>query len=788
MPIQSSRTSALPTMDDTPHQAPQDNEPVETDVEEQESDEPVSPGERDLVAWIDDQNIARHIPRSELNALGQLVVREYEIDETSRAEWKQDAKKALEFACQEAKPKQYPWPDASNIVYPLITSAAMEFAARAYPAMVPNRNVAKGVVWGSDSGTPATKDGKPDGAPLTDPETSMPVWKVKPGEKTKRAQIVGEHMSWQLLQQMEYWEPQTDAALHQISIVGGFVRKTYRDFREDCNASVLVDIMKIVWNKAAPSFEKAPRKTEIQEWYPFAIEEMQRDDQTFLDVPLGPGDNLAAGDDTDEPPTDPTDTEAPHIFLEQYRRYDLDGDGYPEPLIVTVHKNSGQVVRIIANYEEEGIETNADGTVKRIEPIECLTLYPFIPDPKGGSYPIGFGHLLKPLNEAVNTTLNQMFDAGHLQIAGGGFIGAGLSMHAGPAYFSIGEYKPVNNKGQDLRNNIFPMPWPGPSEVLFQLLGFLVSAAKEVASIKDVLTGDSDMANTPPTTMIALVEQGMKVYTAIHKRLYRALKSELTKLYRLNRIYLTEDERYRIGDTWREVTPDDYRLGGGVEPVSDPTMVTDMQRIARAVMVREESKNNPLVNPLEATRRVFEAAQIDRIDTLIPDQMPPPQPSAEDRKMLLDQASAQSKMGQERALELMQYTQAMLNLQKAKSEATGPQLDWLESQLNLMRLHIEALNTQVKAAAVDAKNRATTLGHHHDMASLKQEANNVANERPEPGPQDAGPASGGDSYLDEPPADGAPGNGVPGMAPLPNLSGLPALSGAPVPQPPGPGG
>ena len=501
-----------------------------------------------LLGWIDNQNIARDIDQDILRDLGMLVVREYEIDEQSRSEWKDEAQKALDFATQTAQPKQYPWPDSSNVIFPLITSAAMRFGAVAYPAIVPSRNVVKGVVWGDDKGTPVTQDGKPGGAPkLTD--DGQPIWLIQPGMKKQRAEKIGEHMSYQLLEQLGYWEEQTDTMLHQLPIVGGAVRKTYRDTREDCNASELVELMNLVWNMNAKSFEKAPRHTEIQEIYPHEIEELERDDETFLPLNYGPGDVAPSTADPSRPAPDQSDSEAPHVFIEQHRRYDLDGDGYPEPLIVTVHLRSASVVRIVARFEESGLITDdKTDALKRIDPCDSYTLYRFLPNPKGGSYPCGFGHYLKPLNEAVNTTINQMFDAGHLQIAGGGFIGIGLSVHAGPTNFSIGEYKPVNTKGGNIRDSIFPMPWPGPNEVLFQLLGFLVGAAKEVASVQDVLTGDSAMANTPPTTMLALVDQGMKVYTAIYKRIYRALKMELKKLYRLNRLYLTEDERYHLQD------------------------------------------------------------------------------------------------------------------------------------------------------------------------------------------------------------------------------------------------
>ena len=203
----------------------------------------------------------------------------------------------------------------------------------------------------------------------------------------------------------------------------------------------------------------------------------------FLPLLYGPG----GGDDTDQFRTG-------RIQATKMRRISfwsstgatiLDGDGYPEPYVVTVHKRSSKVVRIVARYDEDGIQigkgadvdednegelTEEDGPdreeILKIKPVEHYTLIPFLPNPDGGSYPVGFGHLLRPLNEAINTTLNQMFDAGHLQNAGGGFVSDQLSIHSGPVEFQVGKYVRVGSKGQAIRDAVFPDPVPGPSAVL----------------------------------------------------------------------------------------------------------------------------------------------------------------------------------------------------------------------------------------------------------------------------------------------------------------------------------
>lgn len=738
-----------------------------------------------LVSQIGKVNLAEDYAPDVLDTLGQLVIFEFNIDENSRSDWKDKAEKAMKFATQEAEEKQYPWPKASAVIYPLITQAAIQFNARTYPAIIQNRNVVKGTVWGTDKGTPATEDGRPDGKPKVHPD-GTPVWLSAPGEKRKRADRIGEHMSWQLLEEMKEWEGQTDSLLMQLPIVGGACRKTYRDPMENRNRSLLVSLKHVVWNYHAPSFEDAPRHTEIITLYPHQIEEFERAG-VFLPQIYGPG-----GDETAEGQAQSGDADSPQVFLEQHRRYDLDGDGYPEPYVVTTHKRSSKVVRIVARYDEEGIQTGEGVDVDeqadtgalgdqegpdreeiiKVTPIEHYTLIPFLPNPDGGSYPVGFGHLLRPLNEAINTSMNMMFDAGHLQNAGGGFVSDQLSIHSGPVNFQVGKYVRVGSKGQAIRDSVFPLPFPGPSAVLFQLLGMLMNAGKEVASVQDILAGDAAMANAPPTTILALIEQGLKVYTAIHKRVYRALKSEFDKIYRLNRIYLTENQRYRVGDEWREVTPEDYRLGGGVEPIADPTMITDMQRLGRAQILMG-FKDDPLINQKEIRTRLFDAANIDRIEDVF---APPPDPQQQKmvQELLLEKEHAE--LGRVRAAELKDNSQAYLNMARAKTETTGPEERWIDAQLAIMRLHIEATNTMVKAADVEAKSKGRV-----NTQEAKDAARRSVHTTPQPAPQSGPP---GPRTV----ADGLNGAGLQPMAPPPADSGLPALPSGPQNQLPDLGG
>ncbi|MDB5607798.1 MAG: hypothetical protein JWP25_4698 [Bradyrhizobium sp.] len=647
-----------------------------------------------LKQWIDDPNIAESLDDETLNKMGALVVREYDIDVSSRADWKTKTEEAMDLAMQVAKEKQFPWPKAANVIYPLVTTAATQFAARAYPAIVNGRNIVKGVVVGEDNGTPQIG---PDGTPLmqngppnpqTGQPTPTPVWQIPPGGKRDRADQIGDHMSWQLLDEQPEWEPETDQLLHLLPIVGCVFRKTYFDPGKGRNCSVMVSPLKFVVNYHAKSLETAPRLTEEIELYPLEIEENQRAG-TFKEPKTPYGEADGSGGDADKP----------HVFLEQHRYWDLDEDGYKEPYIITVHKATNQVVRVVARYDAEGIHfSRRNHKIAKIEPVHYYTKYDFIPNPDGGIYSVGFGQLLRPINESINSVLNQLLDAGTLANTGGGFIGKGLSMNAGAVRFQMGEFKTVNVQGGVLKDNIVPMPFPGPSPVLFNLLGFLVEAGKEIAAVKDVLTGDQKASNVPATTTLALIEQGLKVFTAIYKRVHRSLKAEYAKLYRLNRVYGDEQSQYKVGDTWKTILKQDYVNGSGVEPVSDPTMVSDMQKMGRAQFLLG-FRQDPNVNGVEVLKRAFSAADIDNIPALINEQ-PAPNPMLAIKGMELDQKHAEhlSKARLDRAAELDKMSHAILNLAQADAVVGDQHLQWLNQHLTVWQAQFDAANEPTQNA------------------------------------------------------------------------------------------
>jgi len=660
-----------------------------------------------LLRWADTSktlNICDDLEAEEggydhIGPIGLRVIEEFQIDEESRAPWLEKAKAAMDLAQQVVQEKTTPWVGASNLVYPLIGIAAMQFTARAYPAIMASPDVVKGVVVGKDDGIPAvTYDAMGTVTPATGADGQVE-WKVQPGEKRRRADRIAEHMSWQLLEEQPEWEDETDRLLTVLPIVGCEFRKTYFDTTDKRNVSVRASAENVVINYWAKSLETAPRISEVVKFYPYEIEEMRRGG-LFRDV--------------DYMPDASNDRSAPIEFIEQHRRIDLDEDGYEEPYIVTIHKATGQVARIMARFEADGVMLqrgeNGGHVVAKIQPVHYYTKFDFLKNPDGGIYGVGFGHYLKHLNESINTSLNMLFDAGHLQNTGGGFIGKSLSMHSGPLKFKLGEWKVVNALGQSIRDAIVPLQWAGPSAVLFNLLGMLIEAGNKLASVNEVLTGEQTNANEPATTTLARIEQGMKVITSIYKRIHKSLKSEFDKLYRLNRIFLEQQTSYRRGEEWRDITRADYLAGAGVEPISDPSMATDMQMLGRAELLKEW-KDDPLCDGLEIRRRVFQAAKISDIDRILKP-APPPNPAAllKAAEIKVKEIDAMTKRLVGKAQAVSYYASAVKSLAEAGATDMNVQTSWATAQLDLLRTQIEALDDDVEGEGAPAEGSPRSSG------------------------------------------------------------------------------
>ena len=680
-----------------------------------------------LYKFMDMENIAQDLDDDVLNTLGDECVKHYDIDLASRSAWETQTENAMNLAKQVREDKSSPWDGASNVKYPLLTEAAIQFASRALPELIKGSDIVKAEVTGDD----------PDGG------------------KDAQARNISTHMSWQLDKQMPEWIPDTDRALHIHPIMGGFCRKTWFNKVLGRNVSELILLQDYVVNNKANK-NRLRRESHRQWYYANDILENMRSG-LWLEYELGQGTK----------PDDQGEDDVGHEVIEQHCFKDLDDDGYKEPYIVTVHKQSGKVLRVVARFDQNGIRINNKGEIVKILPVSYFTMYEFIPDPGGGFYPLGFGQLAEPLNESINSLINQLIDSGTLANRAGGFFARGVRFKGTKLDFSPFEWKPLDVSADDLRKSIFPLPVREPSQVLFQLLGMLVQSAKDTLNIKDVLTGEMKGvgANASPNTVMALIEQGMKVFSGIYKRFYRSLTEELKKLYRLNSLYLDAEESFRVAGKPYQIGQADYQTDDlEVLPVADPNMASDMQRRLQAEALLKVS-GRPGINEVEITRRYIKALHLPEEEKLlltdgqVQGQEPPPYPPKPDPRMVIAQAKAQE--GQARVAEAGA---------RFKLDVDKHQFELQELQARIENLKANTLRTLADAS--DIANADAMERYKAEMDRLGAEvAMKVKVAMEMTGREQQGqPGTPGSQPPGEPPKPGAgpqpkPGQPVPGGGP-----------------------
>lgn len=657
--------------------------------------------EFDMGKWVDfalmTHNLVPQVDRRKngediLIKMGDEVVRGYEADERSREGWMKNNEEWLKLALLVQEPRTFPWPKSSNVKYPLIATAAMQFSARAYPSLVPQNGklVASKI-------------------PMKHANTAL----------YEASQRVSNHMSFQLLHRMPKWEEDMDKLLMTIAIQGLCFKKTVYDSTTKSNRSYLVWPQNLCVNYFAKDLESAYRKTEILYYRDNEIEHKIRLGEFVkfeYESQAGPVEEklkpVANKNEASE-----IDGSTPHTFYACHTYWDLDDDGYEEPYVITVHAKTKKVVRITARFDMDGIVRNEKGQISYIQPVEFFTDFPFIPNPDGSLYALGFGALLGPLNISINTLINQLVDAGTLNNLQSGFIGKGLRIKHGEQHLRPGEWKVVNATGDDLSKSIFPMPSKEPSPVLFQLMQMLIQSGNQLASIAEIFVGKMPGQNTPATTTQETVQQSMAVFTAIYKRVYRSLEAEYKKLYRLNRLNpdMIAEEREMAGVELKVSDYDhpDYHIIPGADPAGDSWAMKQqkMQFVGQLMQMGT-------INPQVYTKRVLTDLDLPEPEELM---QPPPQPqpdpkaAAESQKMQMEmqlkKQDAQAKE-QDRASE-REHKEALAALelrikelefqQKEREGQQRMQQKAQESQMDMVdRIEQSRVNSQIRRMDVAA--------------------------------------------------------------------------------------
>ena len=693
---------------------------------------------------IESPNLTGKLDQEDLQTLGEWCSAGYARDKQSRSKWERRTEAAMDLAMQIQKEKSFPWPNCSNVTFPLVTIATMQFHARAYPAIIPGPDIVQYRVLSDD------------------PE----------GQQRQRANRIGRHMSWQLMEEDKDWEEQMDKLLINVPVVGCAFKKTYRKFADGYNESELVLARDLVLNYRAKSVETCPRKTHIirlyrndiyervmsGQWRNILEEEWYKGNAT---IPDNDANRQEQDNRTGEEPSD-QDEDTPFTFGEMHCLADLDKDGYKEPYIITFELENKCVVRIVCGCDQESdidrVDGKKDGKIVRVRKFEQFTKYAFIPSPDGGIYDMGFGVLLGPINEAVNTNINQLVDAGTMATTAGGFLGRGAKIRGGNYMFSPFSWNRVDSSGEDLHKSIYPLPVREPSDVLFKLLMMLVEYANRIAGSTDMMVGESPGQNTPAETSRTVTEMGGKIFSAIFKRIWRSAKQEYEKLYVLNGLHLPVKTPF--GPDGDSILREDY-LGdpSQIAPVADPHILSDSAKLQQAMFLKQSAMSSPGYDHEAVERRVLTSMHIQGISEVYPGPKSPKATQLPNPKVSLEQIKIQGKM-QLAQLQLQsqqqQFVMGLMEEQKLNNakiiELQAKAVRELAEAKGIKEGHTIAL---IEAQLGVLKSHNDVLAQHIDMAIKSMEAqDNAADRAAERG--ESAPANGGGMGG----LGGAPGNGM----------------------------
>lgn len=528
-------------------------------------------------------NVADLLDEKDLTEIGGEVVEKYEVDLQSHGEKLDKIQRVVDLAMMMTnKKKDFPFENSSNVQYPIIAQAAYEFNARVFPALTSDGEFVKPKVRGSDNGAGARMAG---------------------------------YLNWELEQLIPDYRDGLDKITTLLPVVGTVFRKVYFNVEKqrpdvyyllptqlivNANARNLTDYVKT----EVLYLDKRKFKNKVRVGLYKDVD---------VDTVTNPDDGRIRAEDVG--PTNATEDEAREsVFLEQHTWRDLDDDGYAEPYIVLVHKDSKQVVRIAPNFELSDVR-KVNGVIMYIEPMQYYVKYGCLPRCDGTYYDIGYGELLLHLNELINTNLNQMLDANTLANLSGGFISKGMRSKMGSARFKPGEYKSIETDGLSIRESIFPLTFPGANQVSYQLLEFIIASAKDVAQIKDVLGGQV-LSGQKAGTTFAAIQEAMKGSIAIFNRLYESLRKEFELLLRCN-LKHPDNLAYSLVNQGQFDMIQDFSLGAyTINPVADVTALSSVVKSAEMQFLAE-LENNPYIDHYSRTQRMLELSSISGITSML---------------------------------------------------------------------------------------------------------------------------------------------------------------------------
>jgi len=575
-------------------------------------------------------NLAEQLPDRELGRIAAEIMEEFDANKASRQEWEDAYADGLELLGFNYEERTQPFRGSSGVTHPLLAEAATQFQAQAFNELLPASGPVRTTVIGDKS-----------------------------KEKEAQARRVRQFMNYYITNVMEDYTPDMDQMLFYLPLAGSTFKKVYFDEGLGRAVSKFVPAENLVVPYETSDLDTCPNITQVVR---MPLNDLRKKQVSgfYLDVPVNPGESQSDSV-TDEiqriDGVTPSQIDYDATLLECHIDLDLEGfeevdengemTGIKVPYIVTLSYDTGEILAIRRNYQED------DELRKK---IQYFVHYKFLPG--FGFYGLGLIHTIGGLSRTATSALRQLIDAGTLSNLPAGFKARGLRIRDDDDPLQPGEFRDVDAPGGAIRDSLMPLPFKGPDPTLFQLLGFVVDAGQRFATITDMKVGDGNQGAAVGTT-IAMLEQGSRVMSAIHKRLHYAMRVEFKILARVMGESLPQEYPYSVEGEDATIMAEDFDERVDVIPVSDPNVFSQAQRIVLAQTKLQLAGAAPEIhNMYEVYRDMYDALgvkDVDRIMKAPPDDDSRPTDPAQENIDALDMGQLEAFEGQNHQAHIMSH-------------------------------------------------------------------------------------------------------------------------------------
>ena len=534
-------------------------------------------------------NLVEELADNVATRIATDLLDQYEANKDGRKDWEETYRTGLELLGFKYEERSEPFRGAAGVTHPLLAEAVTQFQAQAFGELLPA------------------------GGPVN----TQVLGKATP-EIEEQAERVRMYMNYQITSVMKEYTPEFDQMLFYLPLAGSTFKKVYYDEFLGRAVSRFVPAEQLVVPYTATDLETAENVTHVIQISENELRKKQVGGfYADIEVSASQSDPSEVREEMDDiSGIEPSRLDTEVTLLECHVDLDLEGfedageDGEPTgiklPYVVTVSEDNGKVLSIRRNYKEDDENRTKN---------QYFVHFKFLPG--FGFYGLGLIHMIGGLSRTATAALRQLIDAGTLSNLPAGFKTRGLRIRNDDEPLSPGEFRDVDSPGGAIRDSLMLLPYKGADQTLFQLMGFCVEAGQRFAAVSNLQVGDGNQQAAVGTT-IAMLEQGAKVMSAIHKRMHYAQKDEFSLLAKVFGESLPPEYPYNVVGAERTIKAEDFDDRVDVIPVSDPNIFSMSQRVTLAQTELQLAQAAPdLHNMYEAFRRMYKAMGVKDVDAIL---------------------------------------------------------------------------------------------------------------------------------------------------------------------------